>query len=61
MCYKCVLPVSHVSSGGSTGQLAELYFSQLEVGTVTRLYNLYQHDFLMFGYSPHKYLSLARQ
>ena len=31
--------MSHVSSGGSTGQLAELYFSQLEVGTVTRLYN----------------------
>ena len=55
------LSVSHVSSGGSTGQLAELYFSQLEVETVTRLYNLYRHDFLMFGYSPDKYLSLARQ
>ena len=55
------LSVSHVSSGGSTGQLAELYFSQLEVGTVRRLYNLYQHDFRMFGYSPDKYLSLARQ
>ena len=56
-----MLSVSHVSSGGSTGQLAELYFSQLEVGTVTSLYFLYQHDFRMFGYSPDKYLSLARQ
>ena len=50
---------SHVSSGGSTKDLARKYFSELDIDTVTRLYNLYKVDFEMFGYSPDNYIKLA--
>ena len=50
---------SHVSSGGDTGELARRYFSQLSLDTMQRLYQLYQVDFNMFGYSPQLYYHLA--
>ena len=50
---------SHVSSGGNTGELARRYFSQLSLDTMQRLYQLYQVDFNMFGYSPQLYYDLA--
>ena len=36
-----------------------MYFSQLSVETVRRLYNLYRVDFEMFGYSPDLYYHYA--
>ena len=51
----------HASGGGSTEQLAATYFSALDPASVTSLYNLYRADFRMFGYSPHKYYSSAKQ
>ena len=50
---------SHGSSGGDTGELARRYFSQLSLDTMQRLYQLYQVDFNMFGYSPQLYYHLA--
>ena len=46
-------------SGGSTPKRAKIYFSQLSVETVRRLYNLYRVDFEMFGYSPDLYYKYA--
>ena len=51
---------THVSSGGSTKELARKYFSQLNLDTVKKLYNIYQVDFEMFGYSPQWYYDIAR-
>ena len=48
-----------MSSGGNTGELARTYFSQLSLDTMQRLYQLYQVDFNMFGYSPQLYYHLA--
>ena len=48
-----------MSSGGKTGELARTYFSQLSLETMQRLYQLYQVDFNMFGYSPQLYYHLA--
>lgn len=52
---------SHVSSGGSTKDLARKYFSEMDIDTVKRLYQLYKVDFEMFGYSPDEYFKLARK
>ena len=51
---------AHVSSGGGTNELARKYFSQLSLDTVKKLYNIYQVDFEMFGYSPQWYYDNAR-
>ena len=51
---------THVSSGGSTKELAKKYFSQLSLSTVKKLYNVYKVDFEMFGYSPQLYYQYAR-
>ena len=48
------------SSGGSTGELAREYFSQLKKDDVKKLYELYKIDFLMFGYSPDVYFNIAK-
>ena len=50
-----------MSSGGNTGELARRYFSQLSLETMQRLYQLYQADFNMFGYSPQLYYHLAAE
>lgn len=52
---------THVSSGGSTKDLAKKYFSEMDIVTVKRLYKLYKVDFDMFGYSPEEYFELARK
>ena len=52
--------VSHFSSGGSTRSLARRYFRQLDRQTVWQLYQLYQIDFELFGYSPDLYLDMAQ-
>ena len=59
--YNPVILESHVSSGGSTKDLARKYFSELDLDTVASLYNLYKVDFEMFGYSPDSYIKLARK
>ena len=53
-------PETHISSGGSTEELAEKYFSQLRLDTVKRLFQLYRVDFEMFSYSPQLYYQYAR-
>jgi len=50
----------HVSSGGNTRNLAQKYFSELDLKTVQELYKVYQVDFEMFGYSPDIYFNFAR-
>ena len=39
------------SSGGSTTDLARMYFGQLNKTVMMQLYELYRVDFEMFGYS----------
>lgn len=51
---------SHVSSGGSTRDLALKYFSELDIMIVRRLYEFYKVDFEMFGYSPEEYFIIAK-
>jgi len=50
---------THVSSGGSTKELAKKYFSQLSLDMVKKLYRIYKVDFEMFGYSPQLYYDYA--
>jgi len=50
-----------VSSGGSTKELARKYFSEMDIDTVKRLYQLYKVDFEMFGYTPDEYFKIARK
>jgi len=52
---------SHVSSGGSTKDLARKYFSELDLATAKKLYKVYKVDFEMFGYTPDTYFDLAQQ
>ena len=51
---------SHVSSGGSTEDLAKKYFSELDITMVKKLYDLYKVDFEMFDYSPDEYFKVAK-
>ena len=58
--YGFFFAAAHVSSGGGTNELARKYFSQLSLDTVKKLYNIYQVDFKMFGYSPQWYYDIAK-
>ena len=49
----------HKGGGGSTKNLTKIYFEQLDRQTVDELYQLYQVDFEMFGYSPELYFTYA--
>ena len=51
---------SHVSSGGSTKDLAKNYFSELDITIVMKLYEFYKVDFEMFDYSPDEYFQVAK-
>ena len=51
--------VTHHSSGNTTS-LAREYFRQMDRHTVWKLYQLYQIDFELFGYSPDLYLEIAQ-
>ena len=41
--------------------LAMKYFSELNIETARRLYELYKVDFEMFDYSPDEYIKLSRK
>ncbi|XP_047491622.1 carbohydrate sulfotransferase 11-like [Penaeus chinensis] len=47
-------------SGGNKSSTAKKYFKQLSTQQMLQLYERYQLDFQMFGYSIHQYLPLAR-
>ena len=51
---------SNLSGGGSTSSLTRKYFAELDRDLVMRLYEFYQVDFEMFGYSPEEYLHWAK-
>lgn len=42
----------HVETGNKIQNLTQKYFSQLDNGTIEKLYNLYKVDFEMFNYTP---------
>ena len=44
----------------SSEDVVEHYYSQLTKMQVVRLYQMYKLDHLMFGYSPRKYINLAK-
>ena len=46
----------HKSSGGSTADLTRRYFRELDRDVVRQLYQLYQVDFEMFGYSAESFI-----
>ena len=48
------------SGGGSTNELARKYFSELDIDSTKKLYELYKVDFEMFNYSPEEYFELSR-
>jgi len=50
---------SHKSNGGDTKRLTKKYFSELDINTVKKLYEVYKVDFEMFGYSPDSYFYIA--
>ena len=56
--YECL--GSHVSSGGSTKELTRQYFTEINIITAKKLYELYKVDFEMFGYSPKEYFELTK-
>lgn len=47
-------------SGGNNSSTAKKYFRELSTQQMLQLYQRYQLDFQMFGYSIHQYLPLAR-
>ena len=51
---------SHVSSGGSTKDLAKNYFWELDVTMVKKLHEFYKVAFEMFDYSPDEYFKVAK-
>ena len=44
-----------MSSGGSTKELTRKYFTEINIITARKLYELYKVDFEMFGYNPEEY------
>ena len=46
----------HTSSGGSTAELTRKYFRELDRDVVKQLYQVYQLDFEMFGYSAESFI-----
>ena len=53
-------PGSHASSGGSTKELTEQYFTEININTARKLYRLFKVDFEMFGYNPAEYFKLTK-
>ena len=49
--------VENTSSGGSTADLAREYFRALDREVVEQLYELYELEFDMFGYSVESYVA----
>ena len=49
------------SSGGSTAQLSRKYFSEIDISTAKKLYELYKVDFEMFSYNPEEYYKYTRK
>ena len=49
------------SSGGSTANLSRKYFSEIDISTAKKLYELYKVDFEMFGYNPEEYFEYTRK
>ena len=45
------------SSGGSTTELARKYFMKLDSNVVRQLYQCYEVDFEMFGYSVESFIA----
>ena len=62
-CLKALLNIlleSHKSSGGGTKNLAKMYFSQLDIMTAMKLFEIYKVDFEMFGYKPDVYFEFTK-
>ena len=49
------------SSGGSTANLSRKYFSEIDISTAKKLYELYKVDFEMFSYNPEEYFKYTRK
>ena len=47
----------HISSGGSTSDLAKVYFAKLPNKLIEKLHQLYKIDFEMFNYDHKDFLS----
>ena len=50
--YLFLFTEEHVQTGRKIRNLTREYFSQLDKGTIEKLYNLYKVDFEMFNYTP---------
>ena len=50
---------THQSSGGSTEDLAQEYFSSVKQSRIQLLYQLYHLDFEMFDYSPEYFINIG--
>ena len=62
-CLKLLLNIlleSHKSSGGGTKKLVKMYFSQLDIMTAMKLFEIYKVDFEMFGYKPDVYFEFTK-
>ena len=46
------LPFTHVTGNQTSDKMVEQFYSQLDLHILHKLYELYEMDFLLFGYSP---------
>ena len=54
------LALVHMSNGGSTENFLEEFYSELDLETMDKLYELYEMDFLLFDYSPDDYYAFVK-
>ena len=54
---KTSIEQDHISSGGSTSDLAKVYFAKLPSALIEKLHQWYKIDFEMFNYDHKDFLS----
>ena len=53
------LTVANAQAEGNSGAKIKEFFADLDRELLEKLYKLYEMDFVLFGYSPHEYYSVA--
>ena len=54
------LPFAHVTQGKTSDQTVENFYAELTTATLDKLYKLYEMDFLLFNFSPHRFYKLVQ-
>ena len=54
------LPFHHMTQGKTSDKTVDMYYADIELSTMEKLFQLYRMDFLLFGYTPDYFYKLVK-